>query len=151
MSALAHPCSRRGVATLEFALAAPLLLLMLAAVSDLGFALLDKMKLASGVANAARYAMLTQGAATATTLSAIIGDASSLSGVQTTVSATGCFCPSGSPAALAAATCGNTCSNGAMAGTYQTITATYSYSPVMPGYSLLAGNALSEAATVQVK
>lgn len=142
---------RRGVAALEFALSAPLLLVMLAAIADLGLAMRSKMLLASGVANAAHYAVLTQGAATSATLQAIVQDASTLGSVSTTVSAASCFCPSGSPVTLLTATCGNTCSNGATAGTYQTITATYAYVPLMPGYNFIANTALSETATVQVK
>lgn len=143
---------RRGVATIEFALTVPLMLLMLAAIADLGMAMIDAMQLASGVTNAARFAVLDQGAATTATLQAIVQDASTLGSVQTSVSAAGCYCPSGgAPVTLTAATCGNTCSNGALAGTYQTITASYAYVPVLPGYNFLASNTLTQTATVQVK
>jgi Flp pilus assembly protein TadG len=127
------------------------LLLMLAAVADLGIALIAMMQLTSGVANAARYAQLTQGTATTTTLQTIVQDASFVGPVKTTVSAPACFCASGTPLALTAETCGTSCTNGAPAGTYQTITATYSYVPALPGYDLLASNLLSQTVTVQVK
>jgi Flp pilus assembly protein TadG len=143
---------RRGVAGLEFALCAPLLLLMLAALSDLGLALRSKLLLASGVANAASYAILTQGTASATSLASIVKSASTLSGVQVPPPpAPACFCPNGSPVSLKAATCGSTCANGAQAGTYVSISATYTYVPLMPGYAFVANTTLSESAWVQVK
>ncbi len=142
---------RAGVASIEFALAAPVLLLMLAAIADLGLALIAMMQLTDGVANAARYAQLTEGAATTATLQAIVQDSSFIRPVTTTVSAPACFCASGTPLALTAETCGATCANGANAGTYQTITAAYTYVPLLPGYDLLASNTLSRTLSVQVK
>ena len=152
MTATRAPWQRRGVATIEFALTVPLLLLMLAAIADLGLALINAMQLASGVANAARFAQLDQGTATSATLQAIVQDTSMLTSVQTSVSSAGCYCPSaGAPVTLMAATCGNSCGNGALPGSYQTITARYAYVPVLPGYNFLAGNTLTQTATVQVK
>lgn len=143
---------RRGTATIEFALTVPLMMLMLAAIGNLGLALVDSMQLANGVANAARFAVLDQGAASSATLQAIVQETSALSSVQTSVSSAGCYCPSGAaPVTLAAANCGSTCSNGALAGTYQTISATYAYVPALPGYNFPASNTLTQTATVQIK
>jgi Flp pilus assembly protein TadG len=140
-----------GVAALEFALCAPLLLVMLAGLSDLGLAMRSKTRLAGGVANAATYAVLTQGTATSATLAAIVQTASTLSGVQASATAAACFCPSGSPVSLAVASCGSTCANGATAGSYVNITASYNYTPLMPGYGFVANTKLAEATWVQVK
>jgi Flp pilus assembly protein TadG len=84
----------RGVAALEFALCAPLLLTMLAAISDLGLAMRSKMLLATGVDNAASYAILTQGGATATTLQAVVQDTSTLTDARVTASTPACYCAS---------------------------------------------------------
>jgi len=143
--------SRSGVASVEFALATPLLLLLLAAIADLGFALVDMIQLTEGVCNAARYAELEQGAAATPTLQTIVQNTSRLSTATTTVSSASCFCASGTPATLTAKSCGTTCDNGAAAGTYQTITAQYAYSPLLPGYTLLANSTLSTSVTVQIK
>jgi Flp pilus assembly protein TadG len=151
MISLAKWRTRRGVAALEFALCAPLLLTMLAAISDLGFAMRSQMLLAGGVDNAASYAILTQGGATAATLTAIVQDTSTLTGVQVTASAPACYCASGTPATLAPVACNSVCASGALAGTYTTITANYTYVPLLPGYSFVANTALSDSATVQVK
>lgn len=146
-----RPAFRAGVASVEFALATPLLLLLLAAVADLGFALVDMIQLTEGLSNAARYAELEQGAATATTLQAIVRDTARLSTATANVSSASCFCPSGTPATLTAEDCDTTCDNGAAAGTYQTISANYAYSPLLPGYNLLANSTLSASVTVQLK
>jgi Flp pilus assembly protein TadG len=148
------PCWRgtqSGVAAVEFALCAPLMLMMLAGISDLGLAMRSKMLLVIGVDNATTYAILTQGSATSATLKAIVQDASSLTGVSANASAVTYDCASGTPATLVAATSTTTCASGAVAGQYVTITGSYTYTPLMPGYSFVANTTLSDTATVQVK
>jgi Flp pilus assembly protein TadG len=146
-----RPGRQSGVAAVEFALCAPLMLMMLAGISDLGLAMRSKMLLAIGVDNAAIYAILTQGSATPAILQAIVQDASSLAGVSANASRVTYDCASGTPATLVAATSTTTCASGAVAGQYVTISGTYSYVPLMPGYSFLATSTLSDTATVQVK
>jgi hypothetical protein len=109
------------------------------------------MLLSIGVTNAVTYAILTQGSASAATLKAVVQDASSLTGVTATASAPACYCASGTPATLVSATCGATCTSGGLAGTYVTISGTYTYVPLMPGYSFVTNTTLSDTATVQVK
>jgi Flp pilus assembly protein TadG len=147
---------RRGVAALEFALCSPLLLVMLAGLSDLGLAVRSQMQLASGLANAAGYTYTyyqTNGTvATSAVLTAIVRDTSQLTGATLTGPTSGCYCPSGSPVTLGTAvSCSSTCSNGAAAGTYVTIGASATYTPLMPWYGIVASTTLSDSTTVQVK
>ncbi len=151
-----HLRDRRGVAAIEFALCSPLLLVMLAGLSDLGFAMRSKMKLASGLANAAGYTYSyyqTNGSlASSAVLTAIVRDTSQLTGATLSGPSSGCYCPSGSPVKLGSSvSCGSTCGNGAAAGTYVTIGATTTYMPLMPWYGIVTSTTLSDTTTVQVK
>lgn len=126
------------------------MLVMLAGISDLGLAMHSKTLLVIGVDNAATYAILQGDTVSTTTLKAIVQDASSLTGVSANASTPAYYCASGTPAKLIAATNKTTCTSGAPAGQYVTISATYSYTPLMPGYSFVANTTLSDTATVQV-
>jgi Flp pilus assembly protein TadG len=141
----------RGVAAVEFVICVPFLMALLAGLSDLGLALRSKAHLANGVANATNYAFLAQGAATPATLVAIVKSASTLTGVSASATASACFCPGGSPVKLTAATCGTNCADGTPAGTYVTVSGSYTYTPLMPGYAFVASTSFTEATTVRVK
>lgn len=143
--------ARRGTAVLEFVMAAPVMIMLLAAVADLGLAMRTKLRLANGVASAAQYAVLSGSGASSGTLSAIVKAASTLGGATASVSGPACGCPTGAPRSITAATCGSTCPNGGTAGTYVTITGTASYTPVLAGFSFVANTSLSETAVVRVQ
>lgn len=147
-----RPSGRSGVAALEFALLCPVLLLLLGGLSDFGLAFHSAMQLANGVANAAQYAFLVGANVDAKTLLDIVTSSSGLSNVHSSTIGPYCYCPSGSPPTLGnAVTCGTTCPDGGVAGTYITITASYTYTPMMPGFQYVGDATLSQSATVRLK
>jgi Flp pilus assembly protein TadG len=142
---------RAGVAALEFGLILPVLVLLAAGLADLGVYLRTRSALAGGVAAAGQYAFLLGPTVSASTLSGIVSASSGLGGLTVQVSGPACACPSGTPPALAAATCGSLCADGRAAGTYITISARFPYTPALPGFSLPGSDSLSETTIVRLK
>lgn len=144
----------RGVAAVEFAVAAPVMLFFLGGMVDFGLAYYGQSQLAGAVAAGAEYAILTGPTATQANIQSVVQNAAGLSHLTVTVtglSPTACYCVTGSPPALTATACATSCSNGATAGTYAFITATYAYQPLMPAYSKLTSPQIVESATVQLQ
>ena len=142
------------MAAVEFAVAAPVFLFFLGGVVDFGLAYVGQSRLSAGVAAGAEYAILTGASVTQDNIQTIVQNATGLSHLTVAVtglSPTACYCVSGTPPAVASATCGSTCANGARAGTYAFITATYAYQPIMPAYSHLTSPSIVESATVQIQ
>lgn len=155
-----------GVAALEFAASAPILLLIFGAVIDLGVAIWDHLTTVSAVQAGADYAIYQyQNPAnqpTSSTLSTYLTDvkgavtASSRGGatlsttnvVVTWNNATNnanfgsCYClPSSGTWPGVTSTCGSTCADGTLAGQFVQIQATYQYTPMSPADTpFLSGN-----------
>ena len=142
---------RRGVASVEFALVVPFVMLMISGVVDTGLLFWAKNRLAGTVSAASHYAILAGSTVSSTSVSGILTGSSGLAGVTATVVGPACKCPSGSPATFVSATCGNTCSNGDLAASFLTITANFTYVPVLPGYSHIVTSTLSETALVRLQ
>lgn len=160
--------NRRGVAAVEFALIAPVLMLLLGGVIDFGLALAGRSQLANGVAQGVQYALLTGPSVVGTgsasnTVQSVVKAAALRSGVTGTVTVTvvgpRCYCVSGQPATLGTApnllsgtyTCTGTCTSPSMApGAFVIITASYVYQPLMP-LSQLVTPTLSETVTVRLQ
>jgi len=146
---------RRGIAAVELALIAPVLLSVLAPLTDFTLALSDRMQLAAAVEAGAAYAFnqgqLLEG--TQQSVSASDVQAKVLAGTRlgATVQVTGpsTYCIS-STATLIAGTPGTACANGNPPGTYMIITASYHYSPMLPVYSMMAATTLTETASVRL-
>jgi len=156
--------NRRGVAAIEFALIAPLLLFFLAGIVDFGLLTVGRSQLANGVAQAAQYALLQGPSVTAANVQAMATSGSSRAGLAATVTAVisgpACYCVTGEPAALVAPstaltatfTCTGTCpSPEAAPGAFLTITASFVYQPLMPFYSRLASTTVPESVTVRLQ
>jgi Flp pilus assembly protein TadG len=141
--------SRRAVAALEFALTAPFLLILLGGVTDFGFALWDKAKLADAVAIGAQYAYLNAGTGSASSVQTLVGTTSGLSGSSVSVTGPTSYCLAGTPPALVSPT--TPCADGTAPGKYMTITASYAYPAILPAYSMLSGKTLTESATVRIQ
>lgn len=152
----------RGVAAIEFAVTLPILLAFLGGVTDFGISYYAQDCLSSVVAAGAGYATLADqstGSVTAANIeTAMQGAASqSLPTFTVTVSAsdpTACYCITGtSPASqITAATCGSACLSGGIAGKYVELTASTTYNPILPSYSMLTGTtALSKSAWVPLQ
>jgi Flp pilus assembly protein TadG len=155
---------RRGVAAVEFALVAPVLLALLGGAVDFGFMMSGKSELANGLAQGVQYAQLQGPGVSAATVKSVVQTGSSRSGVKTpvTVSVTGpaCYCVSGQPAALSTTStplsagnkCAGTCPGTATApGAYLIIATSYVYQPLMPFYSNITSTTVAEAVTVRLQ
>jgi Flp pilus assembly protein TadG len=143
--------ANRGVAAVEFAIVAPVLLLMLGGVVDLALAFLSKSMLASSVAEGAEYAFVAGPSVSASAIRSIVGQKLSLPAENITVTGPGCYCVSGTPAVAAAQTCTVPCPNLSLPGTYVTISAHYTYTSLLPLYSHLTNPELVETAMVRLK
>jgi Flp pilus assembly protein TadG len=154
---------RRGVAAVEFALIAPILLLLLGGVADFGLLMSGKSQLANGVAQGVEYALLTGSRVSAASVQTAVQNGSARSGMSASVivSVTGpaCYCVSGQPAVLPASstplsssyTCTGTCpASGQAPGAYLIITASYAYQPLMPLYSKLSNPTVTETVTLRL-
>jgi Flp pilus assembly protein TadG len=134
----------RGVAAVEFGLAAPILLAALVPVADLGIAFSKQQQLRQAVQAGAQYAEThpwnqNSPAAIAGTVTA----ATPLSGITVSPSPyQRCGCPNGS--GITTATCGYPCSNGQTAGYYVVVSAQLPYTPTLP-YSLLGSSTIFNA------
>ena len=142
---------RRGTAAIEFAIACPVMLVFFGGVVDYGLATLDRSMLANAVAQGAYYAFMVGTGVSNTNIQNLIQNSAGLTNVHATASAPSCYCITGSPLALAAATCGSTCADTTTAGYYVTISATYTYTSILPVYSHLNNPMLSESAIVRLK
>ena len=130
--------NRRGTASIEFAIACPVMLLLLCGLADFGLALWDKSMLANAVAQGAYYAYLTGTNVSNATIQTMVQQVSKLSGVNTSNTVgPACYCITGSPLAPVAATCTSTCGDSTTPGTYVQIIANYSYTSIFPGVYVL--------------
>lgn len=156
--------NREGVAALELALLAPVLLIIAGGLADFGLAFGDSTQLAHAVANGAAYAFAAQqakgsiGSVSASGVQAAVQASTALPNVTVQVAGPepGCIqmnstaSPPTSTLVVASSAYGTPCPNGNPVGTYMVITAQYTYQPLMPFYSGLASQALTASATVRL-
>ena len=138
----------RGVAAVEFALAAPLLATILTVLVDFGFGFYEKMQVEDAAQAGAQYALLNGW--NQTNIQNAVTGATTLSGLTATPAPSeSCGCPSGT--AVAAATCGSTCANGLTAGTYVTVNAQATYTPLI-SYAVMGSSVtLSAQSMVRIQ
>jgi Flp pilus assembly protein TadG len=134
----------RGVAAVEFALATPLLAAILTVLVDFGFGFYEKMQVEDAAQAGAQYALIYGWNSTA--IQNAVTSATPLSGLTATPAPTQtCGCPSGT--SVAAATCGSTCSNGLPAGTYVTVSAQATYTPLI-SYAVMGSTVTLSAQSI---
>lgn len=153
---------RRGLAAVEFALVAPVLLALLGGVVDFGLMMSGKSQLANGIAQGVEYALLQGPGVSAATVKTVVQNGAARSGVKPAVAVTiigpACYCVSGYPAALTtpstalspSKTCTAACPIATPAA-YLIINARYSYQPLMPLYSYITNTAVTGAVTVKLQ
>ena len=142
----------RGLAGLEFAMTVPILLLLLGGVTDFALAFWNKGLLASSVAQGAHYAFLVGPTVTAASIQGIVRKKLSLPAGNVNITGPACFCISGTPATTAPIACTQLCPGAVAPVNYVKISATYSYTPMLPLYSQMAATStFTEAATVRLK
>ena len=152
---------RRGLAALEFALAAPLLLVILGGAADFGLAEYNKSNLSFALEAGAEYAHLTGSTVTVANIKSVVTGAMNLSGgqssnVQITTTPSGgpgyyCVTVSGGTPSLAASSSGATCSDGTPAGLYIKIQATYTGGGLLGGFSIPSSLPITDTVTVRIQ
>jgi Flp pilus assembly protein TadG len=141
----------RGVAAIEFGLAAPIVLAALVPVADLGMAFSQQQQLRQAVQAGAQYAATHPWNLNApTAIASAVTAATPLSGIAISPAPyQQCGCPNGS--GITTASCGYTCSNGQTAGYYVAVSAQLPYTPVLP-YSLLGSSTtLSAQSMIRIR
>jgi Flp pilus assembly protein TadG len=140
---------------LEFALATPLLVVMLGGAADYGLAQYYRTNLANAVAAGCQYAYLTGTTVTAPNVKSVITNAMFLpagasSNLSLTVTGPAGYCVTGTGPTMSSVTAGSLCSDNSIAGTYMIITATYTNTGLMNGFMSAATQAMTESATVRL-
>jgi Flp pilus assembly protein TadG len=135
----------KGTAALEFGMVGTMLTLLLLGGIDFGMGYWEQIQVGNAVRAGGDYAILNgwnqSGIKTAVT------SATSLSSIAATPSPTeSCGCPSTS-SGITTATCGSSCTGGGTAGTYVTVNAQASYSPIF-SLSGLANKITLTASTI---
>lgn len=121
--------ANRGTVTIEFALIAPVLLLLLLHVVDFGLAFNQRMKLESAARAGLQYAMFDKDNTVG--IQAAVTGATDLDADDMTVTVTE-FCECNG----VTATCGVSCDDGAWPGTYVQISATSQFNAIFSVYGL---------------
>jgi Flp pilus assembly protein TadG len=147
---------RRGVSAVEFGLAAPVFLAALSPVIDLGLAFSQQIRVNQAVEAGAAYAAVNpynSGTSWSSGVSSAITNATTLT-VSPTVGSQTCGCPNATNTAISnvgTPPCGQTCTtDGTTAGYYITISATATYTSVMP-YPIINNPTLSSQAVVRIQ
>lgn len=132
-----------GNIAVELALVLPVLLAILAGLSDLGRGILASSKLSSAVRAGLDYAQTYPDDGSgiqAVVIAAAAGDAVSV----TTTSV--CECANG-----VAGVCSTQCSDGTLPGTYLRIAASQNFSPIFPAVDFVLGPTISVSGSVRTK
>ena len=172
-----------GTSAVEFALLAPIFLLIVAAAVDYGAALFTKFRLDNALTAAANYVVVnaanvssSSGAGLATSVANVLatsgtsaavtsvvvinnGPTATTSNGATTAGGTAsnadlCYCPSRSGTTItwgSAASCSSTCSGGAPAGRYVSISVSRPYTTSFSSYGIVQSGTISSQAMVQAQ
>ena len=151
---------RRGVSAVEFGLAAPVFLAALSPLIDLGLAFSQQIRVNQAVEAGAAYAAVNpynSGTSWSSGVSSAITNATTLT-VNPSVGSQTCGCPNatntaisnvGTPPCTVPPLTSN-CSDGTAPGYYVTISATATYTSVMP-YPIINNPTLSSQAVVRIQ
>jgi Flp pilus assembly protein TadG len=144
-AALLDACE--GNAVIEFSIAAPVLAVILVPLIDIGMAVYQQMQVQDAAQAGAQYAM-AHGWNSSSIQSAVMS-ATALSVSASPAPSKTCGCPDGS--SVSAATCGSTCSDGQKAGTYVTVGAQATYTPLFPYPTMGNSVTLSAQTTARIQ
>lgn len=137
--------NRRGVSSVEFALAVPLLVTILSLLVDFGIGFYQKMQVEDAAQAGAQYALLHGW--NSDSIENAVTSATTLAGISASPAPTqACGCPSGS-AITTVADCTTACSNGLSPGTYVTVNAQATYTPLI-SYAVLGSTVTLTAQSV---
>jgi Flp pilus assembly protein TadG len=136
--------ARDGNVVVEFALIAPILLLMLAILFDFGMAVYDSMSLKQAARAGAQYAM--RNPSDTAGIQQVVSNASDVMSEHLTVTTNQfCQCPDGT-----SADCGTTCVGGGALETYVTVAVTEPFATLLPYPASVVSLNLQGAATLRV-
>ncbi len=126
---------RGGAVIVEFALAMPLLALLMVGLFDFGFAAYDSMQAQAAAEAGAQYAVRHPGSwddpAFIAAIATAVRSATGISGIVATPAPSRvCGCTDGN--AFAEIGCGNTCPSGSPPGHYASVSAQVQYTTVLP-------------------
>jgi Flp pilus assembly protein TadG len=148
---------------MELAIVGPVLVTLMIGGVDFGAAMLSKAQIIQALSGAAAYATLA-GQNSSVTQATIVTNTESIAGavsspflvkkstnaVVNNGAASGSVCCPGSSWSCSTAS-GFTCSDGSSPGTYITITATYTFTPLFSGDTRLVGKTLTGTITAPLK
>ena len=118
-----------GMAAVEFAFVAPVLVAIIVCTGDLGLAFYRKMQVQNAAQAGAQYVAL-HGFTDATSISAAVTGATTFSGISASPAPTQfCGCPSTS--GVTSTSCTSTCTGGSSPGKYVTVSAQASYTTLI--------------------
>jgi len=137
---------RKGGAGVEFAIIAPVLILATVGTVDLGLGLYQNMQVQNAAQAGAVYA--ASHPFSASNIATVVGSATKSSGV-TASPAPAQFCGCASATGVASNACNTSCPAGGTAGTYVSVNASASYSPMLPYPFLPSALTLSSQAIVR--
>jgi Flp pilus assembly protein TadG len=139
--------AREGNAVVEFSIAAPVLAIIFVPLIDIGMAMYQRMQVQDAAQAGAQYAMAHGW--NSSSIQSAVTNATALSVSATPAPSKTCGCPDGS--AVSAATCGSTCSDGQTAGTYVTVGAQVTYTPLLPYPTMGNSVTLSAQTTARIE
>jgi Flp pilus assembly protein TadG len=139
--------ARDGSAAMEFSLAAPVLAIIFVPMIDIGMAVYQQMQVQDAAQAGAQYAMAHGW--NSSSIQSAVTSATALSVSASPAPSKSCGCPDGS--SVSAASCGSTCSDGQPAGSYVTVSAQATYTPLLPYPSMGSSVTLSAQATARIQ
>lgn len=143
--------ARSGAAAVELAVCLPVLLMMMAAITDLGLALFGLSRLTAAVAAGAQYATLKGRDVSATAIKTLVETATDAS--TATVDTTRCYCVevTDTEPRLAVKGCGDSCGGTAKPVRFASISATYTYRPLTPAVKYTLPGSFTVGAIVPLR
>ena len=137
-----------GVAAIEFGIIVPILVLMVVATADIGMGFYRKMQVEDAAQAGAAWAI--KNGFDANAISNAVTSATSTPAISVSPTPVQfCGCASGS--SISTVTCGTTCSGGALAGTYTTVSAQMTYNTILPYGFFPSTYNLSSQSTVRLQ
>lgn len=141
---------QRAVVAVEFALVAPVLILLLGTITDYALLTWSRAELASSVAQGGQFAYDAGRSVTATQIAQIVQSAGPLNGVAANVNGPACYCISAGPS-LSATACTVPCSDGTTQNYYVSISASYTYSTIMANLLTSIPSKITDISTVRLQ
>jgi Flp pilus assembly protein TadG len=140
-----------GNAAVEFGLLAPMLLILLTGIVEIGMAGYQSMQVQAAAEAGALYASI-HGAASLTAVANAVVSATDTVGITATPAPTTfCGCPGAAGVVAQGTDCTTKCSDGTLPGSYVSVSASVTHTPIMPFLNLPIATTLVGRSTVRVQ